>query len=465
MNPAHGTEKSTPLVLSILDGGERSPQLAKWLGFLATDSPSVRVKLSQRSLDGLLDAPLDGILLVDADRLQAADSGLLSRRVQRDGVRLWLFGDDPARAVVARLFRETDARWLSWPPDFDSLRAVLESPDASKEGASLSELERRAEEIERAHPTEGEPQFELRPTRSRSESFGLEPGELEQIESILRGEEVQGDEGLEEDLEFDDLLTELDEDDVEEESLLEEPTPSPILPPAAASGGNPSWFKDQIADLADHVQRLELGLERAMEEGQPEKDSPLAGGPMGFGKLRDISDEAARLGQFTRTLGFLAAPPARGDQLFDLRTLLEEQLRTRAAEQDAPRFLIRIPEVLPIRSDKTLLLQAFDALLFMARSCTPAGDTMRIEASGQTVDGEPLIGISIRFPRGPLADLETATIQRPYGLKRVLPQLGPNAIAAAQGIFRGQGGEAHLAEDGPQGLEWQISLPRVEPAR
>ena len=460
MDPVRGTREPAPLNLSLLGSGERSLQLAKWLEFLARDRSETPVRVLIREMDDLLDGTVEGIVLVDADRLDAHDSGLLRRRVQRDGLQLWLFGDDPARAVVARLFRQAGARWLSWAPDLDSLQSVLDSgqaqapiraDDSENEGPSIQELEQRAAEIARARGLETEPQFELRPTRPQTDKVGLEPGELEQIEAILRGQDIAPSE---EDPDFDDLLTEFEEEEFEEEAETEAPR----------LAENPSWFKDQVADLADHVQRIELGLAQVSEEGVPVEGPFGEGSAIDSKRLRDLSDEAARLGQFTRTLGFLAAPPARGGQLFDLRTLLEEQLRASAAEPEAPRFLIRIPEVLPIRSDKTLLLQAFDALIFMARSCTPAGDTLRVEASSTTSSGVPMIEVSIRFPRGPLAGLETSTMQRPYGLRRMLPQLGPNAIAAARGIFHGQGGDAFLVEDGPVGLEWHIVLPRVDPA-
>jgi len=478
MNPTHGTQKPAPLSLSLIGQGPRSQQLAKWLEFLAGESPQTNVQLVVRDMDGLLDEPLEGILLVDADQLQAHDCGLLSRRVQRDGVRLWLYGDDPARAVVAKLFRQTEARWLSWPPDLELLQTVLATPTTSGVGAApleaVRKLEKRAAELARTQSPGSEPEFELHPTRPQAGSFGLEPGELQEIEAILRGEESPFEEASDEDPEFDELLSAIEEEEGEEfdqSTLRSVSAPKPPLEPVREPGQSippitesPSWFKDQVADLADHVQRLELGLERALDEGIQVNGPFGEGSAIDSSKLREISDEAARLGQFTRTLGFVAAPPGRGGQLFDLRTLLEEQLRSLAGEQDAPRFLIRIPQVLPIRSDKALLLQAFDALLFMARSCTPAGDTLRIEASAISHNGSPRIDVSIRFPRGPLQGLETAVIERPYGLRRVLPQLGPNAIAAARGIFRGQGGEASLLIDGPQGLEWRISLPRVDPA-
>ena len=118
------------------------------------------------------------------------------------------------------------------------------------------------------------------------------------------------------------------------------------------------------------------------EEGVSVQASFGQGSAIEEGRLKEIMDDTVRLGQFTRTLGFVAAPPARGGQLFDLRTLLEEQLRSRAAALDAPRFLTKLPELLPVRSDKTLLLQAFDALFFLAHECTSKEDLIAVMHEG-----------------------------------------------------------------------------------
>ena len=463
------------LRLSLLGSSEHSSDLALWLEFLAQKNLDQSVRVVTRDLDNLLDGPLDGVLLVDADELKNRDSGLLARRVKRDGVRLWLFGEDPSREVVAHLFRQTEARWLSWPPDLESLSAVLASPQPTRSEPSLEDLESRAQEIALEQALEGEPPYELRPNRSQAEGFGLEPGELQKIEAILKGDDFPLDDDPEFDalLGEDEILEELGDDALEleaaeleefDEEALDEEEEEPQSAPEPEAPGSSNWFKDQIADLADHVQRLELGLARATEESVSVHASFGEGSAINKERLREISDEAARLGQFTRTLGFLAAPPGRGSQLFDLRTLLEEQLRSRAAEEGAPRFLIRIPDVLPIRSDKTLLLQAFDALLFLARHCTPEGETLRVEATSQQNNDFPLIVVSIRFPRGPLEGMATSEIQRPYALRRVLPELGPNALAAAAGILGGQGGVVELLEDSAASLEWRVSLPRVNPA-
>lgn len=490
--------------------------------------PSQLSIVSIRDLDELLDGPLSGRVVVDADRISAEDVGLLARRVRRDGAELVLFGEDAGRTASRRLLFDFAARWISWPPDVRTLETLIgreqdeprttptETPARSPVRLSPAE----APELPVA-ATEEEEEFTLRPVRARATGFGLGPGELEEIEAILEGREARALPSepssfptfapLEEEEDDDEALAELDEDDDEFGDELDDDldelwgTDGPdwdasledddddfsgaeelrgeglelsdeeleLLESELALGEGsshalpdhrpPVWFKDQVADLADHVQRLELSLTQAQDEGID------VHGPFGEGraiqreKLSELQDETARLGQFTRTLSFLAAPPARGEQLFDLRTLLEEQVRGQAGGEHAPRFMMRIPEILPVRSNKTLLLQAFDAFLFLARRCTDPTDTVRVEATPTQVAGAPHVQVKIHFGRGPLQDLPVEEILRPYGVRRLVPEMGANALAAASGIVEGQGGEVRLAELGLDDLEWTISLPRIDP--
>jgi len=136
-------------------------------------------------------------------------------------------------------------------------------------------------------------------------------------------------------------------------------------------------------------------------------------------------------------------------------------------EQDAPRYLLRISEPLTARSDKRLLSQAFDALLFFTHRCSGPEGTARID--GRRVE-DPLaepgeadrVLISIRFPAGAFGDREPAQVLEPYALRQSLPELGANALAAAAGILRGQGGGLDLHQERGGGLEWLIHLPFVE---
>jgi hypothetical protein len=67
--------------------------------------------------------------------------------------------------------------------------------------------------------------------------------------------------------------------------------------------------------------------------------------------------------------------------------------------------------------------------------------------------------ITIEFPAGRLSGVPPETILSPYGLRRIVPTLGPNALAAATGIFAGQGGRALLERRGEGRLAWLLEVP------
>ena len=72
----------------------------------------------------------------------------------------------------------------------------------------------------------------------------------------------------------------------------------------------------------------------------------------------------------------------------------------------------------------------------------------------------------IDAPAGPLHALEPAEILEPYSFRRLLPSIGPNALAAASRILEGQGGSLVLErtdgnpDQGPRFL-FEVSLPSV----
>jgi hypothetical protein len=237
-----------------------------------------------------------------------------------------------------------------------------------------------------------------------------------------------------------------------------EPEPDRVSAPISAPTRTelPPFYREQIADLADIVQRLRLSVGAAHDSGD-------AGAPQ---RLDELDGEVARLQQFTRTLGYMVAPPAPGNQEFDVAVVLEEMLGTLASGPDAPRFLFKGGEPMVVRSDKALLFQAFDAMLQVAAGCGQTGDQVRVSVgAGEDRDGHELVRVRVSFPAGPLATLEPGEIVRPYALKRHLPTIGPNALAAAEGIVTGQGGRLALVRDavaevGPERLAWEALLPR-----
>jgi hypothetical protein len=198
----------------------------------------------------------------------------------------------------------------------------------------------------------------------------------------------------------------------------------------SAEPQRPGWLKNQVADLADLVQALDL---------QARAHHAHVG----------LEGELSRLRQFTRTMGFVAAPPPKGLQEFDVATLVEEALGAIAgATPDAPRILFRKRgNRTDTVADKALVAAAMDALLQTAIACASSGDVVRITVEGRV--GE-LIVTEVQFPPGPIADLHPDQILTPYALRKILPNIGPNALAAAGAIAVGQGGDMCLMrnEDG-----------------
>jgi hypothetical protein len=210
-----------------------------------------------------------------------------------------------------------------------------------------------------------------------------------------------------------------------------------------ADSAPPSWYRDQIADLADQAQKLDLGLRLAREMG-------------GEDGLNQLEADVAGLLAFTRTLGFVAAPPARGTQELDLDTLIEEQLGGLAsADEDMPRIFYRGEPGLRIRADKSLLVLALDAVLNLAARC--AGPDGVVHTSM-----EPGALIRIDFPAGPLAGRDASGLLDPYAVHRSVPGIGPNALAAADRILAGQGGRLAIGELEDDTLRFEIKLPTVD---
>jgi hypothetical protein len=173
-----------------------------------------------------------------------------------------------------------------------------------------------------------------------------------------------------------------------------------------------------------------------------------------------LDAEVARLVQFARTLGYVASPPSRGDQVFDLGDTVQVFVAQLASRPEAtPRCQFRATEPVFVRSDRALLGTALDAFFWLAGACSTKGDLIRAQVIR---DGGPA-EVRVEFPAGPLDRVETARILEPYGLRRVLPDLGPNALSAASSIVVGQGGSVELSRVSNGRLAWRIVLPAVDP--
>lgn len=224
---------------------------------------------------------------------------------------------------------------------------------------------------------------------------------------------------------------------------------------AIESGFEPPapYFKHQVADLADIALRIELALEMARERALQDGDAPA---------LDDVEMEVQRLAQFTRTLGYLSAPPAAGRTRIALGQMVEEMLSVVGNDDHSPRYLWRSDGLLYVRCDKTLMHHALEAVLYLVHHCAGAAGTVRVEgretAAGHAPPGQ--VELTLRFPPGPLTDLDPLSAVVPYALRSLLPKLGPNALAAASGILRGQGGELVLLTAGDEWI-WRLRLPRA----
>ncbi|MEM9379475.1 MAG: hypothetical protein AAGB93_05940 [Planctomycetota bacterium] len=239
------------------------------------------------------------------------------------------------------------------------------------------------------------------------------------------------------------------EQELPEEALAESSAEAPAEAAVGAAAldvasRQPGWLKDQTADLADIVMALDLRARASHAHV-------------------GLEGELARLRQFTRTIGYVAAPPAAGEQDFDVAVLVEEQLGGLAGTSpDSPRLLFRTaPEAATtVRADKALVSMALDALLRAAVGCAGAGDVVRVSVDG----AETGPAVRIEFPRGPLADLRPEDVLEPYALKTRLPEIGSNALAAAGGIAVGQGGDLLVSESTAETLAFEVSFAPPRPA-
>jgi len=451
--------------------------------------------------------PEVGRIFLDADTIELREVGLLDAFLAaHPGWELWLVGSDPGAGGPRELLRTNEVTWLPAPLAVESLHALVEAPEHSEDFADFDPavLDLAGVDLSRGEAPTGDEYDDM-------DDDGLDEEALDDddvdyaalVDELLEEDELdeEDDDDLDDD-EVDDDLDELDEEDDDEEdddlgdddedllSRVERilrgeeelppgeslvaparepaapaaqrttavPAPRPAAVPAPATDGPPAppapYFRQQVADLADIVQCLDHGINRAADEaaGQGEASAALAL------RLEELRAECLRLRQFTRTLAYTVAPPGRGDQRFDLGPMLEEMLTALRSEPGAPRYLIRTDGDLGLRSDRSLLGQVFDALFFLAHRAAGEGGSVRVDARGE--DGR--VEVSIRFPGGPYGELPPGEILQPYGLRRLLPELGANALAAASGLLAGQEGSLELRQEHGGGLEWVVSLPGAD---
>ncbi len=450
----------------LLGPGERLGELIPLLEAVPpSDDAGARPTLEQlEDLGGLFcEFPDSGRIVLDTRHMPREEVGLVKRFLARHPRwRMHLLDEDPSDGATRRLLRTEGVEWLPAPVEVTALRELVQPPPELRRAAAptdpLPEVEPPASELPAppaaAEPPEDEPAEEGEDPFDEGEldeRGALAPLVLDQIQRILQGEPGDPIPAAEPPVGerepeapgavIDDQAATLP--DLTPESQGVPPFPRP-----------PAYFKNQIADLADIVQCVDQNLDLAREEAK--LDNAVTSAAVAR-RLEELSGDVARLRHFTQTLSYLASPPVAGHQHIDLSPLLQEMLTARRGESDAPRFLLRSSGSLMVRTEKRLLSQAFDAILYLSHHGAGPEGTVRVDAREDEDPGEVLV--SIRFPAGPLHDVEPHRIMEPYALRRILPELGANSLAAAAGIFAGQGGSLDLFVERGGGLEWLVRLP------
>ena len=492
-----------------LGPGERLASIQNLFAAAGESAESPRLELLSDLADLLVrparEAPGVGRLVLDIDALPREDLGLLYRIRRRcPGLEIVLVGEDASRPGARELLAVGEARWQPWPLDIEQLGGLArqlphpiaarepdESPAAPREERALPEAPRAPTVQQVSRPPESKPApaavEERRTPRAPIETPAAEAApdappsprpippeqqaELSHIQHILEGGDLDGGDewvvgGRDPFAQADRAAAEASDP---EDWPAGESTPWLGLAPrrTGAPESNswrtrlPDFYRAQVADLADIAQRLQLCTMTVQQEqqGRPAAEDPAAGPD----RMRQLEVEVWRLVQFARTLGYLVAPPGPGDQVIDLGTLLDELLAGLAsAAESAPRFLRDGEDSLTVRSDKSLLVGALDAVLQVARVCSTRDDTVLVTTTRRPVEG--MRGgwgavLEVLFPAGPLADLRPEEVLEPYALRRRLSTIGPNALAAAEGILRGQGGGLELAAPEPTRWRWRVVLP------
>ncbi len=424
--------------------GER---LARLHVLLKATSPDLRAR-QLADLDELASRRSDGgFLLVDADALPAEDVGYLRRFLARnEAFQITLVGEDPSRRVARTLLRQPRVQWLGWPPDLEDLQTFAGPPATTRRSSPFAEG--AAPRAPRRLPPESAPSAE--PEAEPEETPAAE-SELTAVPAHAPGH-APGH-SSEDELDRIEAILELPEPPEEPEERAPRKTAAPAEAPASGDAP-PAYFRDQVADLADLVQRIEGGLATIRETGPDGATAEREG-------VDALSSDVARLVQFTRTLSYLAAAPPRGNQRFDLAELVETLVSGMPKKgPTSPRWLVRSSGPLLVHSDRELLLQVFDALFYVAEKCSGRTDIVRVQAVESESDLD--VGrVTVEFAAGPLAEIDPRGVLEPYGLRRVLPDLGPNALSAAVGIVRGQGGALELRSPARGRLSWMLTLPTV----
>ena len=450
-------------------------------------------------------------IVVDAVTTPREDLGILRRVLQTAGAELWVVAEDPSQGMARELCGPLGGRWLPWPPTLDEVGQLVQVSTATASAVPMSTLPRspvsaphepeplpieRDQELDRIDAILGlqprstsvravEPAPLRDPPVPPATPVRADTHDLEEVDRILGRALPSPVPGLEEPLPLtldaqpvpaarDDAFAEpavatststpsMDTAPRAEPRAEPRTDPAPKVPHSlpnfalasdTPSRPTPAWMRDQVADLADQTTRIDLSLAVLTDQIDDLEEGKREGIET---QVQQVRGETARLMGFARTLAFLATPPARGDQVFDVGEVLKVYVAGVAKSgAEAPRILYRSAGPVMVRSDRGLLGVVFDALLFVARECSSRGVVVKAQVLAP-IEGK--VAVEIDFPTGPLDGRSVENIFTPYALRRVLPNLGPNALAAAQAIVVGQGGTLSLRFQGRGRALWHLELP------
>lgn len=506
--PSHAPRDPSRAPVRLLVGpGVRAEGLARVLAAIGAPGDVEARAFGDVATLGAGGAPR--LLLLDADAVPLEDVGYVRRFLTaHPTLELVAFGGDPRARAVRAL---GSPRFAHWPPDVEELTALVALARAGSTARARTGVS--ASTVSPAAGRSGAPahtHIESRPSSTTADMAESDVEELEEVRAILEqsahadpdvsgterrspseststfsGEyprefanELSGDFPGEFAPDFSDdsdvhadahagSLAELRDAAalaVDEEATLA-PTEADLADALADSDvkdvrtpaiAAPPWWRAQVADLADAAQRIDLSV-KMLAQAAPEIDEGDLDDARS--RLRELEAEVARLLQFTRTLGYVAAPPPTGSQTFDLGEIVH-LFATGLAQSgpQAPRCQFKATPNATVRSDRQLLSQALDAVFFLVRCTARKGDLVRARVQLLEKDGG-WVELDVDFPSGPLEGLVDDDIVSPYSLSDLFPELGPNALAAATGIVAGQGGELRLASRARGRMTWHLRLP------
>jgi hypothetical protein len=248
--------------------------------------------------------------------------------------------------------------------------------------------------------------------------------------------------------------------------------PQPAAPQAGAereAEPTPSAARGPLADLMAQVRRTIDAHLTLRGSGNVES-----------GPSEQLAAELLRLERCVRGLLLSAEGAPQAATELDLDALVEEELAVLALQsRRAPRVRYQGGEVLPVRSDRAVLVHILGVLLELARTLTGAGELVEVRSLkiGEAIDSavmlDPLAGaqpagpralIRLRAPAGVLAALLPTQLFQAGGLGERLPGFGPGDLHTLARLCaqRGLGLRARLLAGSPAQVEFDLDLPIVE---